>query len=157
MNTKVYNDVEFGDWVSCSECGCKMLVPCGSDRCPECGKVGCLCWVSENEDEKEVDINDIGCVKCTNRTLKSYEYNSWDMITIYIATSEWNNDEGVFVTSKPFRTITEAWDWAMRENNKFVSTYYEGDCDTEIDYGSHIYSVHYNDDYVNIDITKHEL
>ena len=77
--------------------------------------------------------------------------------TIYIATSEWNCSEGVFVTAKPFRTIEEAWDWAMSENNKFVSTYYEGDCDTEIDYGSHIYSVHYNNDYVNIDITKHEL
>lgn len=78
-------------------------------------------------------------------------------ITIWIATSEWNCSEGIFVTSLPFRTISEAWKWAINENNSFVSTYCEGDCDTEIDYGSHIYSVHYNDEYVNIDITEHEL
>lgn len=76
-------------------------------------------------------------------------------ITIYIATSEWNNDEGVFVTANPFRTIEEAFKWAEQENKQFVDLYGE-DCETDIEEDSSIYTSYY-DYYINIDITKHEL
>lgn len=78
-----------------------------------------------------------------------------EKITIWIATSEWNNDEGVFVTSKPFRTIEEAVKWAESENKSFVDLYGE-DCETDREDNSGIYTSYY-DYYVNIDITKHEL
>jgi hypothetical protein len=78
-----------------------------------------------------------------------------EKITIWIATSEWNSDEGIFVKAKPFRTIEEAVEWAESENKSFVNLYGE-DCETDRYDNSGIYTSYY-DYYVNIDITKHEL
>lgn len=52
--TLLYGGIFSGDWVTCSECGVTMLLPHGADKCPECGKVGCLTWASEYDNEHEV-------------------------------------------------------------------------------------------------------
>lgn len=74
MKTKVYDNVEYGDWVVCTECGNKMLLPCGSDRCPECGKVGCLSWASEKVYEQEMWLMDIDEIENVGRSLNPHEH-----------------------------------------------------------------------------------
>lgn len=55
IETLLYNNVILGDWVQCGCCGKQMLLPLGSDKCPECGASGDLMWVSENENEHEIE------------------------------------------------------------------------------------------------------
>ena len=38
MKTITYEGVQHGDWVRCVLCGAQMLLPCGADKCPECGR-----------------------------------------------------------------------------------------------------------------------
>lgn len=38
MKTITYEGVQHGDWVRCVLCGAQMLLPCGADKCPECGE-----------------------------------------------------------------------------------------------------------------------
>ncbi len=60
MATIVYKNTPFGDHVHCNYCGKTMLVPCGTDICPECHADGCLSWVDEDEPEQNVtDLDDI--------------------------------------------------------------------------------------------------
>lgn len=40
MKTITYEGVQHGDWVRCVLCGAQMLLPCGADKCPECGENG---------------------------------------------------------------------------------------------------------------------
>lgn len=40
MKTRTYEGVQHGDWVRCVLCGAQMLLPCGADKCPECGETG---------------------------------------------------------------------------------------------------------------------
>ena len=54
--------VDCGDHVRCSNCDEEMLVPYGASICPNCGKSWSLDWVSENEDEKEADIDQLESV-----------------------------------------------------------------------------------------------
>lgn len=42
MKTITYEGVQHGDWVRCVLCGAQMLLPCGADKCPECGENGPL-------------------------------------------------------------------------------------------------------------------
>lgn len=42
MKTITYEGVQHGDWVRCVLCGAQMLLPCGADKCPECGENGTL-------------------------------------------------------------------------------------------------------------------
>lgn len=44
MKTITYERVQHGDWVRCVLCGAQMLLPCGADKCPECGENGTLRW-----------------------------------------------------------------------------------------------------------------
>lgn len=48
MKTITYEGVQHGDWVRCVLCGAQMLLPCGADKCPECGENGTLRWVDED-------------------------------------------------------------------------------------------------------------
>lgn len=71
--TIVYNEEnyssEMADYVECSNCGQKMLLPCGADKCPVCGYEGTLVWVDDelqevyveeflNEDDNHIYLND---------------------------------------------------------------------------------------------------
>ena len=47
----IYPNVEEGDFVRCNNCGKVMLLPYGSDICPECGKEGCLAWADDSIQE----------------------------------------------------------------------------------------------------------
>lgn len=38
----------------------KMLLPCGADKCPECGENGTLRWV--DEEKQEMDAKDLDCL-----------------------------------------------------------------------------------------------
>ncbi len=59
--TIIYKNINFGDHVHCNNCEKTMLVPCGTDICPECLADGCLSWVDENEPEKSAaDIESAG-------------------------------------------------------------------------------------------------
>jgi hypothetical protein len=37
-----------------------MLLPCGADKCPECGENGTLRWV--DEEKQEMDAKDLDCL-----------------------------------------------------------------------------------------------
>lgn len=60
MKTRTYEGVQHGDWVRCVLCGAQMLLPCGADKCPECGENGTLRWV--DEDKQEMDAKDLDCL-----------------------------------------------------------------------------------------------
>lgn len=49
-----------GDWVRCVLCGAQMLLPCGADKCPECGENGTLRWV--DEERQEIDAKGLDCL-----------------------------------------------------------------------------------------------
>lgn len=66
--THIYNDIYFGDHVKCNNCGTVMLLPCGADKCPECGKTGCMEWVDDDKQEENyMNIKDISFI---NRSLE---------------------------------------------------------------------------------------
>ena len=50
-HTRTYNHIDNGDWVHCTFCDHVMLLPHGSEKCPECGKDGRLEWVDDNYPE----------------------------------------------------------------------------------------------------------
>lgn len=75
VKTKVYKGIEHGDWVDCSMCGNRMLLPCGATVCPECGNEGTLMWVDE---EQEKDFNRLSNVDFVCRELQVYEYMDTD-------------------------------------------------------------------------------
>ena len=56
MSTIIYKNCEQGDWVECCNCGKKMLVPYGSDQCPECTMDGALAW-AYGEDYAEMNVD----------------------------------------------------------------------------------------------------
>lgn len=60
MKTRTYEGVQHGDWVRCVLCGAQMLLPCGADKCPECGENGTLRWV--DEEKQEMDAKDLDCL-----------------------------------------------------------------------------------------------
>lgn len=60
MKTRTYEGVQHGDWVRCTQCGAQMLLPCGADKCPECGENGTLRWV--DEEKQEMDAKDLDCL-----------------------------------------------------------------------------------------------
>lgn len=60
MKTITYERVQHGDWVRCVLCGAQMLLPCGADKCPECGENGTLRWV--DEEKQEMDAKDLDCL-----------------------------------------------------------------------------------------------
>ena len=58
----VYDDANYSnvaDYVECNHCGKRMLLPCGADKCPECGEEGMLEWADlVFEDNQEVIFDD---------------------------------------------------------------------------------------------------
>lgn len=60
MKTRTYEGVSHGDWVRCALCGAQMLLPCGADKCPECGENGTLRWV--DEERQEIDAKGLDCL-----------------------------------------------------------------------------------------------
>lgn len=60
MKTITYEGVQHGDWVRCVFCGAQMFLPCGADKCPECGENGTLMWV--DEERQEMDAKDLDCL-----------------------------------------------------------------------------------------------
>lgn len=60
MKTITYEGVQHGDWVRCVLCGAQMLLPCGADKCPECGENGTLRWV--DEERQEIDAKGLDCL-----------------------------------------------------------------------------------------------
>ncbi len=65
--TIIYNNINYGDHVKCNQCDKIMLLPCGADVCPECGAVGCLAWVDENNPER--DITEVGQAEVSDTEL----------------------------------------------------------------------------------------
>ena len=78
--TIIYKGVEDGDWVICSCCGKKMLVPFGADLCPECASEGTLQWV--DEEKQEADVESVGETEYKDRELKLEDYLSPDTLSI---------------------------------------------------------------------------
>lgn len=73
MSTIVYKGITEGDYVICSQCGKKMLLPYGADQCPECYGWGTLDWV--DNDKQEASIDDFnGDVEHSDRELKMEDY-----------------------------------------------------------------------------------
>lgn len=60
MKTRTYEGVQHGDWGKCVLCGAQMLLPCGADKCPECGENGTLRWV--DEERQEIDAKGLDCL-----------------------------------------------------------------------------------------------
>lgn len=42
------------DNVKCCNCDFKGLVDLGAEKCPKCGKEGCLSWIEGEEQEIEI-------------------------------------------------------------------------------------------------------
>lgn len=61
MYTYVFKGVTRGDWVKCNNCGRRMLVPVGADKCPMCEEEGTLSWV--DEERQEMDVHEIGTLR----------------------------------------------------------------------------------------------
>lgn len=57
--TIVYNNINHGDWVKCTDCGSQMLLPTGTDRCPECSSEDTLKWVKEDNTKHTIDVADV--------------------------------------------------------------------------------------------------
>lgn len=55
MSTIVYKGITEGDYVICSQCGKKMLLPYGADKCPECYGCGTLDWIDNEKQEASID------------------------------------------------------------------------------------------------------
>lgn len=73
MITRVYNNVNHGDWVRCNQCSAAMLLPCGADQCPECCGCGTLSWVDDHK--QEFNVNELeGNIVQTGKTLKPEQY-----------------------------------------------------------------------------------
>lgn len=74
MSTIVYKGITEGDYVICSQCGKKMLLPYGADQCPECYGYGTLDWVdSENQEASIADFSD-EVLEHSDRELKMEDY-----------------------------------------------------------------------------------
>lgn len=54
---KLFKGVTYGDFIECTNCGERMVVPVGVDTCPFCHASGCNMWA--DEEHQEVDVNDI--------------------------------------------------------------------------------------------------
>ena len=51
--TEQNTDWEYGDFVSCTNCGKTMVVNIGTEKCPECGEVA-LMWEDSTCEHQEV-------------------------------------------------------------------------------------------------------
>ena len=60
MKTITYEGVKHGDGVRCVICGAQMLLPCGADKCPECGENDTLRWV--DEERQEIEAKGLDCL-----------------------------------------------------------------------------------------------
>ena len=72
--TIVYPYVTEGDWVVCSQCGKRMILPYGADQCPECYGWGTLDWVDNNRQEVSVDDFSENEIQHSERELKMEDY-----------------------------------------------------------------------------------
>lgn len=72
--TIVYPYVTEGDWVVCSQCGKRMILPYGADQCPECYGWGTLDWVDSNRQEVSVDDFRENEIQYSERELKMEDY-----------------------------------------------------------------------------------
>jgi hypothetical protein len=75
--TIVYGNLEHGDWVECSQCGSRILLPCGADMCPVCCGDNTLVWVDKEQEKDLVDIPDKIVYR---KKLKLHEYLSPDAL-----------------------------------------------------------------------------
>lgn len=82
MNDKtiIYEGTEKGDWVICSNCGKKMLLPYGADQCPECTCEGSLQWVDETM--QEADAQSVGETEYKDRKLELQDYLCCDTLAV---------------------------------------------------------------------------
>lgn len=117
--TIVYNNVSEGDWVVCTNCGKKMLLPYGADQCSECTMDGCLQWAYPTDyEEVRTDVLEaLGEeMEFVDKKLKPEDYLSPDTLqeehTDYyhrllghthkcgICGKEMNWDDGIWVNEK---------------------------------------------------------
>lgn len=72
---KVYNGVLEGDFVVCTQCGKKMLLPYGADQCPECYGYGSLDWADESQESNTEVLKNQGYeLEFVDRDLKMEDY-----------------------------------------------------------------------------------
>ena len=74
MSTIVYKGITEGDYVICSQCGKKMLLPYGADQCPECYGYGSLDWVDNENQEASIDDFSESLLEHSDRELKMEDY-----------------------------------------------------------------------------------
>ena len=74
MATIVYKGIDEGDYVICSQCGKKMLLPYGADQCPECHGYGTLDWVDSENQEASIDDFSEEVIEHSDRELKMEDY-----------------------------------------------------------------------------------
>lgn len=71
MKTITYEGVQHGDWVRCVLCGAQMLLPCGADKCPECGENGTfahwLNYVTCISYNRYKPVMEVECNECTSK------------------------------------------------------------------------------------------
>lgn len=64
-------ETDFGDFIVCTECGCKQLVKEGGDTCIVCGTEGCNLWVDGKKEETYLtDIEAEGYVTADDEMLE---------------------------------------------------------------------------------------
>lgn len=74
MSTIVYKGITEGDWVVCSQCGKRMILPYGADQCPECYGYGTLDWVDNEKQEASIDDFNESLLEHSDRELKLEDY-----------------------------------------------------------------------------------
>lgn len=77
-------------------------------------------------------------------------------IKIYVVCSELCQSFGTYADAKPFRSISEAMNYAESLSNEFIDEHGEDECETEREDEYSIYT--FTDDYhIYITITEHEI
>ena len=74
MSTIVYKGITEGDYVICSQCGKKMLLPYGADQCPECYGYGTLDWADNENQKASIDDFNESLLEHSDRELKMEDY-----------------------------------------------------------------------------------
>lgn len=74
MSTIVYKGINEGDWLVCSQCGRRMILPYGADQCPECYGYGTLDWADNDKQEASIDDFNESLLEHSDRELKMEDY-----------------------------------------------------------------------------------
>lgn len=122
MKTITYEGVQHGDWVRCVLCGAQMLLPCGADKCPECGTY------YERECDALFDIDGRGNTErlvARNPKLRNLledgEYiPSLGQLNLMAHYMDELNKAFTYVSASP---LSSTWYWSSTESSQAVAWY----------------------------------